>query len=232
MPNQNLAGGMEGAEMAVPQGSRRRTPRRETRSVEEMSGERLTVRVVEEAAAYRRGLEEAFVAAGHRVAAGEEVPDLALVAMRVAADCARLEAWSVKAPVVALVEPGDAETVAHAFHHGAVAVVEWQAETARIVEVAEAAARGDALVLSATARALPGTGVDPHAERPHVDEEEIEWLEELARGATVVGLADDYGYSERVMFRRLHDLYGRLGAANRSEALISAVRFGLLNEAE
>lgn len=200
--------------------------------MEAMTGSRLTVRVVEEAAAYRRGLEEAFIAAGHRVAGEEESPDLALVAMRVAADCARLEAWSARAPVVALVEPGDAETVAHAFHHGATAAVEWQAETGRIVEVAEAAARGDVLLPSLIARGLPGAGVDPHAERPHVEDEEIEWLEELARGATVVGLADDFGYSERVMFRRLHDLYSRLGAANRSEALISAVRFGLLREDE
>jgi len=198
------------------------------RSLEDMSGERLTIRVVEEAAAYRRGLEEAFVAAGHRVADEDDAPELVLVAMRVAADCGRLEAWSAKAPVVALVEPGDAEMVAHAFHHGAVAAVEWQAETGRILEVAEAAARGDALLPSATARGLPDNGGDPHAERPHVDEEETDWLEELAQGATVVGLADAYGYSERVMFRRLHDLYGRLGAANRSEALINAVRLGLL----
>lgn len=218
--------------MPESQGSRRRRGTTGTRSVKEMTSDRLSVRVVEEAAAYRRGLEEAFVAAGHRVAAEEEVPDLALVAMRVAADCARMDSWAARTSVVALVEPGDAETVAHAFHHGAAAVAEWQAETARIVEVAEAAARGDALLRSATARDLPGTGVDPHAERPHVDDEEIEWLEELARGATVVGLADDFGYSERVMFRRLHDLYARLGAANRSEALINAVRFGLLREAE
>jgi DNA-binding NarL/FixJ family response regulator len=212
--------------------SRRGAPAREARTLEQVKGDRLSVRVVEEAAAYRRGLEEAFAGAGHRVAGEDEVPDLALVALRVAADCARLEAWSSKAPVVALVEPGDAETVAHALHHGAVAAVEWQAETGRIVEVAEAAARGDALLPSTTARDLPGYGGDPHAERPQVDEEEIEWLEELAQGATVVGLADDYGYSERVMFRRLHDLYGRLGAGNRSEALINAVRFGLLREAE
>lgn len=213
-------------------GSRRRARAANRRSLEGMSGERLTIRVVEEAAAYRRGLEEAFAGAGHRVAGEEETPDLVLVALRVAADCGRLEAWSSRAPVVALVEPGDAETVAHALYHGAVAAVEWQAETSRIVEVAEAAARGDALLPSATARALPDSGGDPHAERPHVEEEEIEWLEELARGATVVGLADDYGYSERVMFRRLHDLYGRLGASNRSEALINAERFGLLREGE
>jgi len=46
-----------------------------------------------------------------------------------------------------------------------------------------------------------------------VDQEEAEWLDALARGATVVSLADDYGYSERVMFRRLRDLYERLGAS-------------------
>lgn len=206
-------------------------PREGASPAQEESG-RLSVRVVEEAAAYRRGLEEAFAGAGHQVAEEEETPDLALVALRVSADCARLEAWARRAPVVALVEPGDAETVAHALHHGAVAAVEWQAETARIVQVAEAAARGDALLPSAIARGLPAHGVDPHAERPHVEEEELEWLEELAQGSTVVDLADNYGYSERVMFRRLHDLYGRLGAANRSEALINAVRFGLLREGE
>lgn len=193
-----------------------------------MEDERLAIRVIEEAASYRRGLEEAFVGAGHRVAAEEETADLVLVAWRSAADCARLEAWAARARVLALVAPGDAETVAHALHHGAVAAVEWRAETGRIVEVAEAAARGDALLPSDTARALAGTGGDPHADRPFVDEEEAEWLEALARGATVVGLADDYGYSERVMFRRLRDLYERLGASNRSEALINAVRFGFL----
>ena len=218
--------------MSPPSTSRRRTSAARTRSLEDVSDDRLTIRVVEEAAAYRRGLEEAFAGAGYRVAGEDEVPDLALVAMRVAADCARLEGWSAKAPVVALVEPGDAETVAHALHHGAVAAVEWQAETSRIVEVAAAAARGDALLPSGTARGLPGNGGNPHAERPHVEEEEVEWLEELAQGATVVGLADDYGYSERVMFRRLHDLYARLGASNRSEALINAVRFGLLRDGE
>lgn len=197
-----------------------------------MEGERLTIRVIEEAAAYRRGLEEAFVADGHRVAAEEETADLVLVAWRGPGDCARLESWSARGRVVALVAPGDAETVAHALHHGAVAAVEWRAETGRIVEVAEAAARGDALLPSDTARCLPGTGGDPHADRPYVDEEDVEWLEALARGATVVGLADDYGYSERVMFRRLRDLYERLGASNRSEALISAVRFGLLRNGE
>src|SRR4030042_1784055 len=85
--------------------------------------------------------------------------------------------------VVAVVEPGDAETVAHAFHHGAVAAVEWQADTGRILEVAVAAARGDALLPSGTARGLPGHGGDPHAERPRVGEEETQGLRAGAAGA-------------------------------------------------
>lgn len=197
-----------------------------------MDGAKLTIRVIEEAAAYRRGLEEAFVGAGHRVAAEEAEADLVLVSWRSVGDCGRLESWAAQSRVLALVSPGDAETVAHALHHGAIAAVEWRADTARIVEVAEAAARGDALLPSETARALPNSGGDPHAERPFVDEEEAEWLEALARGATVVSLADDYGYSERVMFRRLRDLYERLGASNRSEAMINAVRFGLLHNGD
>ena len=43
-----------------------------------MDGDRLTIRVIEEAASYRRGLEEAFTAAGHRVAGEDEVADLIL----------------------------------------------------------------------------------------------------------------------------------------------------------
>jgi hypothetical protein len=92
-----------------------------------MEGERLSIRVIEEAAAYRRGLEEAFVGAGHRVAVEEEDADLVLVSWRTVADCARLESWAAQARVLALVAPGDAETVAHALHHGAVAAVEWRA---------------------------------------------------------------------------------------------------------
>jgi DNA-binding NarL/FixJ family response regulator len=193
-----------------------------------MSQAPLSVRVIEEAAAYRRGLEEAFSKAGHRVAGEEERADLVLVSWRAMSDCALLESWAAKGRVLALVAPGDAETIAHVFYHGAVGAVDWRAETARIVEVAEAAARGDAVLPSEMARVLPGTGGDPHADRPHLDEEEAEWLEALGRGTTVVGLADDYGYSERVMYRRLRALYERLGAASRSEALINAVRFGLI----
>jgi DNA-binding CsgD family transcriptional regulator len=58
----------------------------------------------------------------------------------------------------------------------------------------------------------------------------VAWIVELSRGSTVVALAERYGYSERVMFRRLGEVYARLGAMNRAEALVAAERFGLLED--
>ena len=66
--------------------ARRRSGPREGGSPAQEGSGRLSVRVVEEAAAYRRGLEEAFAGVGHRVAEEDEVPDLALVALRVSAE--------------------------------------------------------------------------------------------------------------------------------------------------
>jgi DNA-binding NarL/FixJ family response regulator len=58
--------------------------------------------------------------------------------------------------------------------------------------------------------------------------DEMKWLVAMAAGSTVADLAESIGYSERAMFRRLKDLYQRLGVANRTEALLWAGRHGLL----
>lgn len=77
------------------------------------------------------------------------------------------------------------------------------------------------------ARALtrtPGRGSPPRlvvAERA--------WLRELAQGSTVTALARTAGYSEREMYRLLAKLYTRLAATGRTEALLAAERWGLLD---
>jgi DNA-binding CsgD family transcriptional regulator len=48
----------------------------------------------------------------------------------------------------------------------------------------------------------------------------------LATGMTVAQLAAKAGYSERAMFRLLRSLYVRMGAKNRTEALIRAYEHG------
>ncbi|MFI5845617.1 hypothetical protein ACIA8K_38525 [Catenuloplanes sp. NPDC051500] len=57
---------------------------------------------------------------------------------------------------------------------------------------------------------------------------ERDWLRSLALGTTVGRLAADAGYSERMMFRLLRDLYTRIGAKNRTDALITAQNHGWL----
>lgn len=58
--------------------------------------------------------------------------------------------------------------------------------------------------------------------------DQISWLDDLAAGVTVAQLADRVGYSERAMFRLLQDVYRRLGAANRLQAIMKAQQQGLL----
>jgi DNA-binding NarL/FixJ family response regulator len=55
-----------------------------------------------------------------------------------------------------------------------------------------------------------------------LSDDEIGWLRQLADGVTVARLAEHVGYSERMMFRLLSDLYGRLGVDNRTKALMRA----------
>lgn len=52
--------------------------------------------------------------------------------------------------------------------------------------------------------------------------DERRWLRELAAGTNVGRLAQQAGYSERMMFRMLKDLYRRLGADTRTQALMQA----------
>ncbi|HEX8630188.1 MAG TPA: hypothetical protein VF755_18680, partial [Catenuloplanes sp.] len=57
---------------------------------------------------------------------------------------------------------------------------------------------------------------------------EVSWLRALVDGVTVASLARAVGYSQREMYRVLASLYARLGADNRTGALLHADRWGLL----
>lgn len=58
--------------------------------------------------------------------------------------------------------------------------------------------------------------------------DERHWLRSLADGRTIAEIAEDAAYSHREMHRLLRSVYDRLGAANRSQALISATRRGIV----
>ncbi len=93
-----------------------------------------------------------------------------------------------------------------------------------VVFAVEAATRALACL---PAGALRAAGRDD-GEPPAVSRREASWLRALGAGETVAGVARTAGYSQREMYRLLRGLYGRLGADNRTEALLRADRLGLL----
>lgn len=173
-------------------------------------------------AAFRRGIEGAAADAGLVADDGRSVFITALDDDP--GSCVRIDRLAADGPVVALVDPVEPATIAHAVAHGA-GFAGLHSEPEQIVAAAIAALDGATLVPIGLLKHLVGPG--PHR-TVALSSEESHWLIALAGGGTVVRLADDFGYSERGMFRRLHELYTRLGVANRAEALVEAERRGLL----
>ena len=77
-------------------------------------------------------------------------------------------------------------------------------------------------------RALIDPDRDSRAEGAMPSPSEVDWLHQLAGGLTVGQLAAQVGYSERMMFRLLRELYDRLQVKGRTEALMLARQRGWL----
>lgn len=77
-------------------------------------------------------------------------------------------------------------------------------------------------------RALSAVVVPHESGGDQLTPQEVGWLRDLARGHTVVQLAEAAGYSERMMFRLLRSVYQRLNARTRTEAMMTASARGLL----
>ena len=137
------------------------------------------------------------------------------------------ERTEVSVAAVHVVEEVTADVYADALQHGATGVVAMDADFTQVVAVVEAAASGLTLLPRQVAKALCRNQAGPV---PQLLPRERGWLRHLADSGTVGSLAGQSGYSEREMYRLLGSLYSRLGASNRTEALILAERWGLLQE--
>ncbi len=62
-----------------------------------------------------------------------------------------------------------------------------------------------------------------------LDAGEVELLQQVASGKSIVGLARETYFSERTVRRHLQSLYLKLGVRNRAEAIATATRMGLLD---
>ncbi len=188
------------------------------------------IAVIESAASYRRGLEAALADAGFTVTAEPGDAEAILLALRIPEGCDAADALVAAGKVVValLPEPTPAGH-AHAFEHGAASATAWDADPSDIVAALSHALAGWARLPVGTMTAIAAEWPGAHTTRPDVTDEEVGWLASLASGETVARIADEAGYSERALFRRLKEVYERLGVSSRGEAMVTAERLGLFD---
>ena len=172
----------------------------------------------------RDGLVASLGRAGWTEADGE--PDLVVVFVRSSAGLAEIRelAGPDNAPVIALLDEVDPDLVGSAITAGATSVVGWDQPESALVAAAELAVAGTSAVPTSTLTWLARRADDA----VRLTDAERTWLLRLAEGVRVSDLADESGYSERSLYRQLNQLYHRLEATNRTEALAEARRRGLL----
>jgi DNA-binding NarL/FixJ family response regulator len=199
----------------------------------------LTVAVVGLPTIYRFGLLAALASAGIRgtvpasssdwsVLLDGAEPLVVVVSQEAAAGLEQVLAAARSAvPVVQVLADLSAERCAQALGDGASGVMLVEADLGDVVTVVRAAAAHEALLPRQVALSLCGASGTP---LPELRPQELQWLRRLADASTVAGLARQSGYSEREMYRLLNGVYARLGATNRTEALLRAQRHGLLDD--
>jgi DNA-binding NarL/FixJ family response regulator len=185
---------------------------------------------------YRHGLSAGLAAAGIEClhlavpdglvdVPGSRARVVVLSAERAPAVLPPLAEAGSRAAAVLVVDEADTYSYADALRAGATGVVGVGDELPQVVEVVRAAAGGRTSMPREIARTLCRAR---SGSPPRLSAAEREWLLRLADSGTVGGLARRAGYSEREMYRLLAGVYARLGASNRTEALLTADRWGLL----
>jgi DNA-binding NarL/FixJ family response regulator len=187
--------------------------------------------VVDPLPLYRRGVVACLGAAGWSIDlpdnvwawAPEAVPQVVLLGICDTSGWRLLTELHAARPhslLLAMIDTPDVRSYVRAIRSGATGVADRAGSPDALQESFTAMVNGQVLLPAEVVRAL-ATASEAH-EEPEPSEAECEWLRQLAGGSTVAGVAARAGYSERMMFRHLRSLYGRLSARNRTEALIRA----------
>lgn len=129
-------------------------------------------------------------------------------------------------PVLALLATDELEEYRSVFRSGATGAVDRGADPQVIVACLEAACAGKTLLPARVVRQF-ALSFGGHAHAP-LFEFEVGWLSALANGTSVAEVAKSAAYSERAMYRRLSELYRKMGATTRTGALMTAREWGLL----
>lgn len=132
------------------------------------------------------------------------------------------------AAIVALLDPMSVEQIHLCLGAGARACVSTDWSSGDLKLVLDVGLRGLVTMPAAIARNLAASKID-RAYAGSLTNTQWTWLRDLASGTTVHALAAQVGFSERVMYRRLNQVYRKMGCATRTEALIRASACGMLD---
>ena len=124
--------------------------------------------------------------------------------------------------VVAILEDASIACYLRAISMGAAGAMPRAVSRIELRAVVRAAMEGSTLLPTAVVHALATGSSTDSTSTARPSPREVGWLKDLADGLTVSRVAERAGYSERMMFRLLRDLYTKLGVRNRAEALIIA----------
>jgi DNA-binding NarL/FixJ family response regulator len=141
---------------------------------------------------------------------------------------ARLRETRADTMVIAVLADASTRSQMQAILGGAIAAVGRDAVPETVRKVFDAAVAGKSILPVEVVRGLTTSQPSQDEDEWVPSPQEVGWLRELTSGTTVAQLADHAGYSERAMFRVLRELYVRIGARNRTEALIRAHERGWL----
>jgi DNA-binding NarL/FixJ family response regulator len=129
--------------------------------------------------------------------------------------------------VVALLDPISVEQIHLCLGAGARGCVSMDWSSGDLALVLDVSLRGLATMPAEIAQHLAARKGGAYHRR--LTSTQWAWLRDLASGTTVHALARQVGFSERVMYRRLNQVYRKMGCATRTEALIRASAWGMLD---
>lgn len=135
---------------------------------------------------------------------------------------------SPEVQIITVLDPITTEAALDSLRVGAIGAIGLYEPPDDVLLAIEAAERGRVILPSCVARPLVEK-LSCEFEVGRLDDCDVACLRSLAGGEKVAEMARCFGYSEREMYRRLRRLYAEMGVRGRTEALLLAVRSGLID---
>jgi two-component system, NarL family, invasion response regulator UvrY len=158
------------------------------------------------------------------------IMDLAMPGMGGLEALKRIRARHSHAKVLALSAHDDPMHARRALQEGALGFLSKRSAPEALLEAVSAVAAGNRYIDTHLAQKLALADVDGATKSPieRLSEREFEVFVRLAKGATVLKIADDLKLSASTVGTHLYNIKQKLGVSNQSELTLIAIRHGLI----